>query len=56
MKCAGVTHEENIKPMESLSALEVLAAMGYDPTTPKVKRAAEYLELWRQKSVEAAKS
>jgi hypothetical protein len=55
MNCAGVINEASIKPMESLSALEMLAAMGYDPTTPKVKRAAEYLELWRQKSVEAAK-
>lgn len=45
----------SITPMEKMSALQVLAAVGYDPTTPKVKRAAEYLELWREKSIEADK-
>lgn len=55
MNCAGVINQANIKPMETLSALEVLAAMGYDPATPKVKRAAEYLELWRQASIESTK-
>lgn len=49
-----IINQAQIKPMESLTALEVLAAVGYDPTTPKVKRAAEYLELWREKSIEAA--
>lgn len=46
----------NIKPLETFTALEVLATQGYDPTKPKVKRAAEYLELWRQKTVEVAKA
>lgn len=55
MECAGIIREASIKPMETLTALEVLAVMGYDPTTPKVKRAAEYLELWVQKKVEAGK-
>lgn len=36
-----------IKAFESLTALDILATQGYDPTTPKVKRAAKYLELWR---------
>lgn len=44
----------HITPMDKLTALEMLATQGYDPTTPKVKRAAQYLELWREKSVEAA--
>jgi hypothetical protein len=50
-----VIYPGQIKPMEKLTALEMLAAHGYNPATPKVKRLAEYLELWREKSIEAAK-
>jgi hypothetical protein len=48
-----IINAKTLKPMNELSALQVLAAVGYDPETPKVKRAAEYLELWREKSIEA---
>lgn len=54
--CPGPLFEGQIRPMEELSALELLAAHGYNPDTPKVKRVAEYLELWREKSIEAAKN
>lgn len=47
---------KNIKPLETFTALQVLEAVGYDLGSPKVKRAAEYLELWREKSLEAKNS
>jgi len=56
VNCPGPLFEGQIRPMESFSALEILAVHGYNPETPKVKRAAEYLELWREKSIEASKA
>jgi len=44
-----------IPDMSEMSALDILRVNGYDPEQKKVKRAAEYLELWREKSIEAAK-
>jgi hypothetical protein len=49
-----IINASDIPPMESMTALQILQAVGYDPESKKVKRAAEYLELWREKSVEAA--
>lgn len=48
-----IINASDIPPMESMTALQLLQAVGYDPESKKVKRAAEYLELWREKSVQA---
>jgi hypothetical protein len=50
-----VIQADMLKPIDTFSALEVLTVVGYDPDSPKVKRAAQYFELWREMSIESAR-